>query len=52
MKRKRVWSGRHKKWVFAAYRYYCPKCKLEHGGEPGDEVKGERLCIACKPREE
>jgi hypothetical protein len=44
MRRKRVWSGRHNKVVFASYRYSCPLCKDEHGGEPGDHVKGERVC--------
>jgi len=47
MGRKRVWSGRHNKWVFASNRYLCPICKMTWGGgeDPDNEpITGERVC--------
>jgi hypothetical protein len=42
--KKRVWSGRHNKWVFCGYRYHCPICDDEHGGQLNYPVKGDRVC--------
>ena len=44
--RKRVWSGKHGKWVWAGHAWTCPLCKEVHGGSMQDKAvpKGEKVC--------
>ena len=42
--KKRVWNGRHSKWVYCGYRYICPLCGDKHGGRRGYPIKGSRIC--------
>lgn len=44
--RRRVWSGRVGKWVFATmYRYFCPVCQEWWGYSKG-EPRGIKRCEA------